>query len=92
MVVPNIAIRSNYFRSKQFPEADAGAPFNLTCADTILDINGLGSSQAQFASELVCFEWRYVSGENSLLPVIDQPGLYSLLGFQSFERLSIDGR
>lgn len=67
-------------RSDDYPKADAGTAGVLTCAVTSLTLNGVNSS----AGPAFTYVWtasnggNIVSGDNSLNPVIDQPGTYQL--------------
>jgi gliding motility-associated-like protein len=59
------------------PTANAGLPDTLTCADEQLVLSGNGSTGSQFI-----YNWTgpgIVSGSNSLSPLINQPGAYTLL-------------
>lgn len=64
----------------EIPAADAGEEGTLNCFASELVLNGSGSSNG---SEFI-YTWssptgNIVSGENTLTPIIDQPGTYSIL-------------
>ncbi|MBU6340467.1 MAG: choice-of-anchor L domain-containing protein [Bacteroidetes bacterium] len=62
------------------PVAAASTPGILTCATTELTLNGNGSSTgSNFEYLWTTNSGNIVSGENTLNPVIDQPGTYVLL-------------
>ncbi|MBI5913903.1 MAG: choice-of-anchor L domain-containing protein [Bacteroidetes bacterium] len=59
------------------PAAQAGAPMTLTCEFTELTLNGNGSTGPEFS-----YLWTgpgIVSGQNTLTPLVDEPGTYQLL-------------
>ncbi len=61
-----------------FPAAVAAAPGPLTCANATIILSGQGSSQGAN----IIYSWTgpgIVSGANTLSPVVNQPGLYTLL-------------
>ena len=62
------------------PNAEAGGGFELTCAITSFDLSGTASGNSTDLSYL----WSttggsILSGETSLMPTIDAPGIYTLL-------------
>ncbi|MBK9335163.1 MAG: gliding motility-associated C-terminal domain-containing protein [Lewinellaceae bacterium] len=67
-------------QSADFPTAIAGVPNQLTCAVTTVTLNGAGTS----TGPVFAYEWSPVSGGNivsggtTLMPVVDQPGIYQL--------------
>ena len=59
------------------PMANAGAPATLNCTNQQLNLNGAGSTGAQFT-----YQWTgpgIVNGGNSLSPSVNAPGTYQLL-------------
>jgi len=62
------------------PVAVAAAPPTLTCQNTEVTINGNGSSQGpNFTYEWTANPGNIVSGDNTLNPVVDQAGSYTLV-------------
>ncbi|MBL7797711.1 MAG: choice-of-anchor L domain-containing protein, partial [Saprospiraceae bacterium] len=61
------------------PNANAGPGATLSCAVAQLTLNATGSSGPNFQYEWWTPDGNIVSGENSLNPVIDQPGSYTLV-------------
>ena len=69
------------------PIVDLGFPFDLTCADTMLFLNGLGSSMGDNFSYLwTTGNGNIIGDQNSLSPQIDEAGTYELtiLNTQNF--------
>ena len=69
------------------PIVDVGFPFDLTCADTMLFLNGLGSSMGNnFTSEWTTSDGNIIGDQTSLFPQIDEAGTYELtiLNTQNF--------
>lgn len=63
-----------------YPIANAGPAQTLTCADTVLSLYGLSSSQGS----VYHYQWttpngNIINGDDSLQPLIDAPGLYQLV-------------
>jgi len=62
------------------PDINASVPGNLDCSTTSLTINGAGSSTgSSFTYEWTTAGGNILSGDNSLSPVVDAPGAYTLL-------------
>jgi|GEM_PF-374829 len=62
------------------PDINASVPGNLDCSTTSLTINGAGSSTgSSFTYEWTTVGGNILSGDNSLSPVVDAPGAYTLL-------------
>ncbi len=62
------------------PTAVVAPPPILTCQNPEITLNGNGSSQGpEFTYEWTTTNGNIVSGENTLNPVVDQPGQYTLL-------------
>jgi hypothetical protein len=67
-------------QSADFPTAIAGAPNQLTCAVTTITLNGIGTSTGPAFN----YAWtpvdggNIISGNTTLMPVVDQPGTYQL--------------
>jgi hypothetical protein len=62
------------------PTVVASVPGDLNCTTTSLSINGTGSSTGgSFSYEWTTTGGNIVSGANSLNPVVDAPGTYTLL-------------
>lgn len=62
------------------PIAAAGNTDTLTCAEPVLQLNGIGSS----TGASIIYQWstvtgNIVSGANTLFPLVDAPGLYTLV-------------
>ena len=68
------------------PVAEAGPANELTCTQTVIDLDGSGSS----AGPLYQYTWtasnggQIISGANTPVPTIDEPGLYQLLVTNTF--------
>lgn len=60
------------------PLADAGAPFTLTCSIDKVTLLGTGSAGSIYQYTWSTINGKIVSGNNSLNPVVDQAGIYSL--------------
>jgi hypothetical protein len=61
------------------PTVDAGLTDELTCAITSLSLDGNGSSQgSEFSYNWTTSDGNIVSGSETLEPVIDEPGTYTL--------------
>ncbi len=61
------------------PQADAQAPQLITCANTEVPLDGSGSDQgANFNYQWTTTDGNIVSGANSLNPLVDQTGTYTL--------------
>ncbi|MEO1260622.1 MAG: gliding motility-associated C-terminal domain-containing protein [Bacteroidota bacterium] len=61
------------------PTADAGAPMELTCTTTAVPLNGSGSSQiGNLTYTWTTQNGNIVSGENGLMPLVDEEGDYLL--------------
>ncbi len=61
------------------PIADAGPQDTLTCTETLLTLDGSGSSQGPaFTYQWSTSGGHIVQGANTLNPTVDAPGLYSL--------------
>ena len=62
------------------PISDAGMILELTCVDTLLTLDGSGSSSGNnFSYQWQTSNGNIVNGANSLLPNIDLPGDYELI-------------
>lgn len=62
------------------PNAEAGAQATITCANTVVSLNGGASSQGPgFTYTWSTANGNIVSGANTLTPQVDQPGAYTLL-------------
>ncbi len=62
------------------PLAEAGLPANLTCQNPTVSLNGAGSSiGASYDYEWITNNGNIVSGEQSLVPVVNSPGIYTLV-------------
>lgn len=61
------------------PEADAGAPFTLTCTVDQVTLQGSGSNGSIYTYSWTTQGGQIVSGNNSLNPVVSQQGTYTLL-------------
>ncbi len=61
------------------PAANAGAGATLNCNIAQLTLNGTGSSGSNFFYEWSTFNGNIVSGENTLNPVVDAAGTYTLV-------------
>jgi gliding motility-associated-like protein len=61
------------------PEADAGSPFKLTCAVDEVTLQGSGSTGPNFIYQWTTPTGQILSGANSLTPVVNEPGVYTLL-------------
>lgn len=67
------------------PVADAGNPIVLNCMDTALPLDGSGSSAGgSFAYQWTSSNGSILSGAQSRAPVVNAPGLYSLLVTNTF--------
>ncbi|MDX2279124.1 MAG: choice-of-anchor L domain-containing protein [Saprospiraceae bacterium] len=65
--------------SQVFPQANAGAPSDLTCAIGQITLNGISSSQGnEYAYVWSTPNGNIVSGANTLTPVVNAPGVYDL--------------
>ncbi len=61
------------------PLAVAQAPQLITCADPAVPLDGSGSDQgANYAYQWTTVDGNILSGDNSLMPVVDAPGTYVL--------------
>lgn len=60
------------------PLANAGPPRMLTCADTVLQLQGTGSSGPGFTIQWTAGPGNILNGGNTYTPRIDQPGVYVL--------------
>jgi hypothetical protein len=70
---------ANVITNQVFPTAIAGPPQTLTCTNPSLSLNGGGSSTGnQYAYVWATQNGFIVSGENTLTPVVNQPGTYEL--------------
>jgi hypothetical protein len=68
------------FYTLPLPIADAGEPDTITCLNVTVALRGTGSSQGpKFAFEWQSDDGGFVSGRNSLNPVVDRPGMYTLV-------------
>ena len=66
-------------QSVDVPVSNAGGTMELTCANTSLELNGAGSSEgADVEYTWSTIDGNIVSGESTLHPIIDQPGVYLL--------------
>lgn len=62
------------------PNADAGLPVEITCAESILNLNGENSSMGNdFSYEWSTINGNITQGENSLNPAINAAGDYQLI-------------
>jgi hypothetical protein len=61
------------------PIAEAGPPFTLTCSINQATLQGSGSTGSVYAYSWTTQGGNIVSGANTLNPVVNQPGTYSLL-------------
>ncbi|NUQ24556.1 MAG: gliding motility-associated C-terminal domain-containing protein [Saprospiraceae bacterium] len=80
IALDTVAVATDY----TYPVADAGLPQTLTCTNTVATLSGAGSSQG----DIYTYSWtttdgHIISGNNSLSPDIDEPGLYQLEVFHS---------
>ena len=67
------------FQDTLFPIADAGQEFILDCQDTLIVLNGTGSSTGNnFEYFWTTNSGNILSGENTLTPSINEPGTYQL--------------
>lgn len=66
------------FNDDNAPLANAGASPTLTCLLTQTTLNGTGSSGAGISYLWTTLDGAIVSGANSLIPLIDAPGTYTL--------------
>ena len=60
------------------PTADAGADQILNCYNPILTLNGSGSIGSLYSYEWTTVNGKIISGENSLNPIIESGGIYTL--------------
>lgn len=68
------------FQNIQPPLADAGPDRNLTCKDTLLTLNGSGSSSgANFTYLWTTTDGNILSGADTLSPLVNATGQYDLL-------------
>ena len=64
----------------QDPVVDAGPSFELNCTEVVTTLNGGGSSTgSNFTYEWTTLDGNILSGENTLNPEVDEPGMYELL-------------
>lgn len=71
------------------PTADAGMTDVLNCIDSILTLDGTGSSQGNnFNYEWTTVDGNILNGENSMTPQIDSFGNYQLVVFDSLNGCS----
>ena len=61
------------------PNAEAGPPFELTCTVEQVTLLGVGSTGPNFIYAWSTVGGQFVSGANSLQPVVNQNGTYTLL-------------
>ncbi|HRI58272.1 MAG TPA: gliding motility-associated C-terminal domain-containing protein, partial [Saprospiraceae bacterium] len=61
------------------PVADAGSPFTLTCSVEQVTLQGSGSNGSIYTYSWSTQGGQIVSGNNSLNPVVNQDGLYTLM-------------
>ena len=64
---------------QNLPLANAGPPRMLTCKDTLLQIQGSGSSGPGFSIQWTANPGTILSGADTYTPVVGQAGLYTLL-------------
>ena len=61
------------------PIANAGLPLTLTCIDTVFILNGNNSSLGnEFVYTWTSSNGNIVNGDNSLTPLINEPGMYEI--------------
>jgi hypothetical protein len=63
----------------QQPNAEAGPTFLLTCSDNEATLQGSGSTGSNYSYAWNTANGRIVSGATTLNPVVDEPGLYTLV-------------
>lgn len=63
------------------PNADAGAPFTLTCTVTQASLSGVASSGPDFTYTWSTLDGQILNGANTLTPLIAQVGTYTLTVF-----------
>lgn len=63
----------------QLPNAEAGPTFQLTCSVEQATLQGSGSTGADFTYKWSTADGRILSGNTTLAPTVDEPGLYTLL-------------
>lgn len=61
-----------------YPDANAGQSMNLTCDKQILTLNGTASLGPEYFYEWETDNGNIISGEETLNPIIDAPGIYFL--------------
>ncbi len=62
-----------------FPAVEAGDTMYLTCVETTLTLNGSGSTGSNIFYEWDTPNGNIVSGEETLNPIVDLPGIYELI-------------
>ncbi|MBK8192090.1 MAG: choice-of-anchor L domain-containing protein [Lewinellaceae bacterium] len=61
------------------PAAGAGTPDTITCSSPVIVLDGSGSIGSQFTYSWTTPDGNIASGDSTLMPVVDAPGLYNLL-------------
>lgn len=61
------------------PAANAGAPGLITCSNTLVSLNGSGSTGPGFSIQWLTTNGSIVAGANTFTPLVDAPGDYQLV-------------
>ena len=61
------------------PQAEAGPSKTITCSNPTIAVSGSGSTGSQYQYQWTTLDGNIAAGANTLMPVVDAPGTYTLL-------------